>query len=114
MLNQHLSRSFEGATGGRPGGAGSGGPCGLGLRTLGTRGGFGLKRPAGTMTRERDSSRGWEHRANAAQVDRPGTRGRARTRENAAVERREASTLRYWVLDASLGVQACRVKARQG
>ena len=37
-----------------------------------------------------------------------------RTRKNAAVERREASTLRNWVLDASLGVQACRVKARQG
>src|SRR5712691_9568421 len=32
-----------------------------------------------------------------------------RTRENAAVERREASTLRYWVRDASLGVQAVPV-----
>ena len=95
------------------GGAGSGGPCGLQVRTLGTRGGFGLC-PAGTTTRKRDSSRDWEHRANAAQVDRPGARGRARTRKNAAVERREASTRRNRVLDASLGVQAVPVWHGQG
>src|SRR5712691_3954383 len=95
------------------GGAGSGGPCGLGLapQALGAASG---SDPAGTMTRKRDSSRGWEHRANAAQVDRPGTRGRARTRENAAVERREASTRRNRVLDASLGVQAVPVWHGQG
>src|SRR2546428_2014520 len=114
MLNQQLSRSFEGATGGRPRRSGARRTLRAQVRTLGTRGGFGLKRPAGNTTRKRDSSRDWEHRANAAQVDRPGARGRARTRKNAAVERREASTRRNRVLDASLGVQAVPVWRGQG
>src|SRR3989442_11162153 len=34
--------------------------------------------------------------------------------KNAAVERREARALRHWARDASPGVPACRVMARQG
>src|SRR2546421_3615122 len=60
--------------------------------------------PAGTMTRKRAST-GWDRARNKAPWSGRGSWA-TRTRENAAVERREASTLRYWVLDASLGVQA--------
>src|SRR5712691_1768508 len=114
MLDRHLSRSLEGATGGRPGGAGRGGPCGLRFAPWAHGAASGLNAPRAIRPASETAPAAGSTARMRPKVDRPGTRGRARTRKNAAVERREASTLRNWVRDASLGVQACRVKARQG
>src|SRR5437660_11694111 len=112
MLNRQLPRSLEGATGANGGGAGGGGPCGPRFCTRRSRGGFGLgtRRTIGPASEHRPAGTEPEIRLPGQE----GARGRARTRENAAVERREASTLRYWVLDASLGVQAVPVWHGQG
>src|SRR6266568_7982883 len=73
-------------------------PAGSGLHPD-TRGGFGLKRAPRAL---RPAS---EHRPAGTEPEirlpgQEGTRGRTRTRKNAAVERRRARALPYWAHDA--------------
>src|SRR5712691_8602976 len=110
MLDGHLSRSHEAPPVADRGGAGRGGPCGPRFCTRRSRGGFGLRAPTRRALRPASE----QLRFGRSYVgDGPGSASwdswATRTRKNAAVERREASTLRNWVRDASLGVQAVPV-----